>query len=92
MIGTEGERGKGETDRGRGALGIRVWPGLRPLGELGLLLQLRLAIIGGSEHRGAVTCLKVEQNQSACGVPWRGRGQKHPGQFGGDRKAPGERW
>ena len=57
--------------------------GLWPLRELDLLLQLRLAIIRGSEHRGAVTFLKVEQNQSACSVPWRGQGQKHGAQFGG---------
>lgn len=68
------QKGEGETHQGR-ALGTRVC--YRPFGhcEVDLLLQLRLAIIGGSEHRGAMTFLKVEQNQSACSVPWRGGGR-----------------
>ena len=49
--------------------------GLCPLREIDLLLQLRLAIIGGSEHRGAVTFIKAEQNQS--------EGAEAQGQFGG---------
>ena len=72
--GRKGERRNPPRKSGSGHQSVL---GLWPLWELDLLLQLRLAIIGGSEHRGAVTFIKTEQNQSeraeAQGPVWRER-------------------